>query len=98
MKRVLCYIVVLCSILLSLPVGASSLVSPRLNGNVVEIEITLPHAQEVMLCADWLTSPVPMNEGENGRRYYRSDVLAPGLYTYTLRVDGVSIIGKSKNR
>ncbi len=74
---------------------AQGLVSPRLNANVVEIEIALPNAQEVLLCADWLSSSIPMSTGDNGRYYYRSEELSPGFYTYTLRVDGVSIADPS---
>ena len=45
----------------------------------------------VRYCADWLAEPVALSVADNGLWYYRSDTLAPGFYTYTLRVDGVTV-------
>ena len=82
---------VLSSALCVFPTLANGLTSPRLKGNVVEVEIVCPHAQEVLLCGDWLSAPVAMTKGADGRWSYTSNELAPGFYTYTLRVDGLSV-------
>ncbi len=71
---------------------AESLLSPRVDVNVVEVEVVMPHAQEVLLCADWLSSPVAMRADDSGHWYYKSEPLAPGFYTYTLRVDGTNMV------
>lgn len=69
--------------------GVVGLKSPCVNGNVVEIVIDAPDAHEVLLQADWATSPIAMQPIDGGRWYYSSEALLPGMYTYTLLVDGV---------
>lgn len=91
MRRLLLVIVSMLSVVLVSRADANSLTSPRINDNIVEIEVNFPHAREVLLCADWLAEPVALSVADNGLWYYRSDALAPGFYTYTLRVDGVTV-------
>ena len=91
MKRLLnIFFVLLCTVCVSASY-ADGLVSPRTHNNIVEIETFAPNAQEVLLCGDWLASPVSMRAGDDGRWFYTSEVLFPGFYTYTLRVDGVTM-------
>lgn len=91
MRRLLLVIVSMLSVVLVSRADANSLTSPRINDNIVEVEVNFPHAREVLLCADWLAEPVALSVADNGLWYYRSDTLAPGFYTYTLRVDGVTV-------
>ena len=91
MRRLLLVIVSMLSVVLVSRADAECLTSPRINDNIVEVEVNFPHAREVLLCADWLAEPVALSVADNGLWYYRSDALAPGFYTYTLRVDGVTV-------
>lgn len=91
MRRILLGIVSLLCVVSVSRADVKCLTSPRIHDNIVEIEVNSPHAHEVLLCADWLAEPVAMSVADNGSRYYQSDSLGPGFYTYTLRVDGVTV-------
>lgn len=71
-------------------------VSPCVVDNDVEFLLDAPNAGQVLLRADWMQAPVPMTRRESDNKwYYKSENLAPGLYTYTYNVDGTTIIDPS---
>lgn len=76
-------------------VNTAVIVSPNVQDGVVELFLSMPNAQSVLVQGDWLDAPVAMSRREDGVWCYRSDELLPGMYTYTYNVDGVTMIDPS---
>ena len=71
-------------------------ISPHVVDNDVEFLLDAPHAESVLLRADWIPAPVPMSRRQSDNKwYYKCEDMHPGLYTYTYNVDGTTIIDPS---
>lgn len=71
-------------------------VSPCVVENRVEFILDAPNAEQVLLRADWMSDPVPMQRrASDNKWYYKSEDMQPGLYTYTYVVDGTTIVDPS---
>lgn len=71
-------------------------ISPHVVDNYVEFLLDAPHAESVLLRADWMPAPVPMSRRQSDNKwYYKCEDMQPGLYTYTYNVDGTTIIDPS---
>lgn len=71
-------------------------VSPCVTDNSVEFVLEAPHAEQVLLRADWMSQPASMQRRESDNKwYYKCEDMQPGLYTYTYNVDGTTIVDPS---
>lgn len=68
------------------------IVSPEINGNgTVTFRLAAPKAIKVELTGDFLSQPVEMKE-EQGVWTYTTEPLAPELYSYQFRVNGMDYL------
>jgi enterochelin esterase family protein len=86
--------------------GPPRLVSPEMKGDTIIIRFRAPKAIKVELTADFLPAkemktergtfmvpaPVMMTEGKDGIWEYKAANVAPDYYTYTLTVDGITML------
>ena len=76
--------------------NTQDLTSPEVNSDgTVTFRLSAPKASKVELTGDFLPHNVEMKEGRGGVWTYTTDVLAPELYSYKFRVNGMDYLDPS---
>jgi enterochelin esterase-like enzyme len=60
--------------------------------HTVTFRLNAPTAKEVILIANWLPEPLPLEKGDNGIFSVTTKPLEPALYHYKYTIDGVRVI------
>ncbi len=77
--------------------GKAPTVSPEIHDdNTVTFRLVAPSAEKVQITGDFLSEKTDMTKGEDGLWEYTTPApLAPELYSYSFRVDGLKVLDPS---